>query len=400
MEEVPFSDYGRALANLFRRIQECGLCDQNRQTLRRFADESIAQGTSQASAYRYTSNMKLVAHWLGKPFESAARQDVLRVVGHVETNGYSESTKAGIKVAIKKFFKWLRGTEDYPIEVRWIKASLRRGTRKIPEELITEEDARKMMEAAGNSRDRALIAVLFDSGCRIGEVGKLKVKHVQFDKFGAVIVVHGKTGMRRVRLVPSVPSLAQWMSFHPARSNPEAPLWVSFQDRFSVRCLTYPGARNMVYKLRRKAGIKKRIHPHLFRHSSATFWADKLTEAQMNERFGWVQGSAQSATYVHLSGRQVDDSILRTYGLKRDEDNDGPKFVPRECLRCHTQNETTAKFCASCGMAFDPIAATERDKELETWNARMNKLIRDPEVQSLLLSKLQELDRSGSAPSA
>lgn len=43
--------------------------------------------------------------------------------------------------------------------------------------------------------------------------------------------------------------------------------------------------------------------------------ANYLTEAQMNDYFGWVQGSGMPSVYVHLSGRDVDDAILKANGI-------------------------------------------------------------------------------------
>jgi hypothetical protein len=43
--------------------------------------------------------------------------------------------------------------------------------------------------------------------------------------------------------------------------------------------------------------------------------ANYLTEAQMNAYFGWVQGSGMPSVYVHLSGRDIDDAILKANGV-------------------------------------------------------------------------------------
>jgi hypothetical protein len=68
-------------------------------------------------------------------------------------------------------------------------------------------------------------------------------------------------------------------------------------------------------KIAKKAGINKRIHPHLFRHSRATYMANFLTEAQMNAYFGWVQGSSMPSIYVHLPGCDIDDAVLKANGI-------------------------------------------------------------------------------------
>ena len=61
-----------------------------------------------------------------------------------------------------------------------------------------------MINAAINKRDKEIIALLWDIGARIGEIGSLRVKHVKFDDLGGIIIVNGKTGPGRVRAVWSV----------------------------------------------------------------------------------------------------------------------------------------------------------------------------------------------------
>ena len=56
----------------------------------------------------------------------------------------------------------------------------------LPEELLTEEEVKRLAEAAENPRDRDFILTLYESGCRVGELISLRLKHVQFDNYGAV----------------------------------------------------------------------------------------------------------------------------------------------------------------------------------------------------------------------
>ncbi len=66
-----------------------------------------------------------------------------------------------------------------------------------------------------------------------------------------------------------------------------------------------------------KTDIKKRVHAYLFRHTRITEAASFMTESEMDHYFGWVQGSNMPQVYVHLSGREVDDKLLRHYKLKK-----------------------------------------------------------------------------------
>ena len=186
------------------------------------------------------------------------------------------------------------------------------------------------------------------------------------DRYGAALMVDGKTGMRRVRIIFSSPYLATWLDNHPFRQNPEAFVWVGIGTVGRNIPLQYGAIRMHLKRIAEKAGIKKRIHPHLFRHSRSTHLAKHLTEAQMKQYLGWVQGSDMAAIYVHLSGRDVDDALLKMHGIVTEEKKD-VQMSPKKCTRCSVMNSPTTKFCSKCGMALDIKAALEiegKDSEI------------------------------------
>lgn len=99
---------------------------------------------------------------------------------------------------------------------------------------------------------------------------------------------------------------------HPEGYNPDAHLWITFDSKTdALKPLQYAAIRTKLQRIAKKAGINKRIHPHLFRNSRCTYMANYLTEAQMNVYFGWTQGSDMPGVYVHLSGRDINDAILK-----------------------------------------------------------------------------------------
>ena len=56
----------------------------------------------------------------------------------------------------------------------------RKPSDKNPSDLLTEEEIFKMIEVADNDRDKAIIAVLHESGCREGELVSSQLKHIKF----------------------------------------------------------------------------------------------------------------------------------------------------------------------------------------------------------------------------
>jgi integrase/ribosomal protein L40E len=369
------------------RLRASALPPKTKKQIEDFAHIRLAKGSSKLRVVKCMWCVRYLAGWLGKDFSAATKEDLIELVSSMDSKEYSDYTVYDFKIVLKTFYKWLKGEdEEFPEVIKWLKPRLRNEKHKLPEELLTVEEVEKLANATTNPRDKALILVLYESGCRIGELLYLKLKNVQFDNYGGVLLVNGKTGSRRVRVIASVQVLGQWLQEHPDRDNPNAPLWPSRLGRYEPIPVSYPSILAMLHRTRKASGVKKRIYPHLFRHSRATALASKLTEAQMKEYFGWTQCSDMAAIYVHLSGRDVDSTLLQMYSLKEQPVEKEPKLDVKICHRCKERNSPGQSFCGRCGNPLD-----ER-KLLVDYNAQanelMNALFQDPEVKEFLAKKV------------
>jgi integrase/recombinase XerD len=296
-------------------LRNSNISEVNKQLILNFVENCFMEGLGQHRILKYISTLKMIATQINTDFDKVEKRDLFIFISELEQSDKSEWLKHDYKVCIKKFYKWYL-KDDNPELTKWIKASINRKDQKLPEEMLIEEDILKMINYAKKKSDKAIIALLWDIGARIGEIGNLRIKHIKFDEYGATVNLKGKTGYRRVRAVFSVEYLQAWLLEHPDRNNPDAPLWTTFDSKEDlIKPLHYGSIRMKIKRLAKKAGINKRIHPHLFRHSRCTYIANYLTEAQMNVYFGWIQGSEMSSVYVHLSGRDVDYAILKANGV-------------------------------------------------------------------------------------
>jgi integrase/recombinase XerD len=367
----------------------------NRLKILRFRDYLETQDVSMPRRIRYIQNLTKLAAMLGKDFEKATKSDIEAAIlahGRLTLTDY---TKSLFKIMTKRFYRWLKdpSDEEYPPEVKWIKTTVKNNHNILPEELLTEADVSELVKAAIYSRDRAFVSMLYDSGGRIGEILTLQRKNISFDESGAVVVMDGKTGQRRDRLILSVPFLSQWLSDH-ADKRPDAPLWVHLGrgcHEDGIVPLDYYSARKILQRLKVKAGIKKAVNPHAFRHARATQLAGKLTEAQLKQIFGWTQDSRMASKYVHLSGRDTDEALLRAHGLRPKPEEEKPKLTVVKCVRCEQQNSSILKFCTRCGMPLDLKTAMELEGTRKKADEIMSSLLEDREVQNLLRRKLREV---------
>jgi integrase/recombinase XerD len=132
---------------------------------------------------------------------------------------YAKHTLADYLGFIKRFYLWLSENGYTAIQEKKI-SKIRPPTTplmtKTAEMLISENDVLKMIEACQNSRDRALISLMYEGGFRIGEIGNLRWRQVQFNDWNVAINVDNKTGKPRyIPLVATRPYLAQWKNDYP-----------------------------------------------------------------------------------------------------------------------------------------------------------------------------------------
>lgn len=383
-------NHKRTLDLTLLRLKNSTLHEDNKTNLLKFYRDIQAEGLSLGRIIKYLETLYNLAKMLPKPFHAATKEDIIDLLQQIESKDYSDWTKRDFKIVIKRFYKWLRKTEDYPEEVKWIKTRVK-NKHLLPEQLLTEEEVKKLVASADNPRDKALILVLSESGCRIGEILTLRIRNVQFDEYGAQLIVNGKTGMRRVRIIASSPCLATWIDNHPIRDNPDAPLWVTMGTKNRGGILKYGACRQMLAELVKRAGLKKRVFHHLFRHSRATKLANFLSDSQLKQHLGWVQSSAMAAIYVHLSGKEVDDALLRLQGLKKEEKKEEPELKVVICSRCNGSNSPTSKFCIRCGLPLDIKTAVELDQTREKADALMALLLKNPKTLDTLLAEIKKL---------
>lgn len=369
---------------------ETEISKDNKKLVREFNDYLLSEGIGAAKISRYILDARKYCRMLNKPVKTATESDIRKIIGTMEQTDLAAETKKTFKIFLRKFYRFLRGITrkgEYPPEVAWISIRIPQKDRKMPEELLSEEEVKKIIRACGTVRDKALISSLAESGGRVSEIGMMKVKHISFEKHGARLSISGKTGARKILVISSAPYLKEWLNLHPGNDDPNSYLWCGSNG--NVLC--YNRITAILKQAAKRAGINKRIHPHLLRHSRATQLASIMSEAALKQYLGWTQGSKMAAVYVHMSGKDTDAAILQANGVEIEKKPKEQCLQPVSCQRCGTINETTNRFCKMCSMPLyeDEVKMTLEKESKQMQVAQiMGVLLKDPEVLQLLAKKL------------
>ena len=173
--------------------------------------------------------------------------------------------------------------------------------KKLPKILSREEVAR-LIEASNGLFQRTLLMVLYGTGMRRAEVARLKVSDIDSPRM-IIHVVDGKG--HKDRDLPLSPALLETLRAYWRWLKPRTYLFPSRNYRDHERPISNKTVWLVCKKAAKQAGIRKKVGPHLVRHS----WATHLLEAGADLRTIQLllghEDLETTAQYLHLSQRHL-----------------------------------------------------------------------------------------------
>ncbi|MBK7568618.1 MAG: site-specific tyrosine recombinase XerD [Bacteroidetes bacterium] len=217
--------------------------------------------------------------------------------------GLNDKSQARIVSGIRAFFKFLL-MEDHINNDPSQLLELPKLKRKLPDTL-SYEDITAIINAIDLSkpegqRNKAIYETLYSCGLRVTELVELKVSDIFTE--GGYIKVRGKGD--KERLVPIGDSALKYIEIYKTTVRNHINVQKGFEDHVFLNNRGKKLTRVYIFLLLRilaeKAGIKKSISPHTFRHSFATH----LIEGGADLRAVQVMLGHESITtteiYTHL----------------------------------------------------------------------------------------------------
>lgn len=264
-------------------------------TIQKFLDEQAAKGSKDSTIKTYGKVLKRL-----NAFKAVDLIDKESLIQYFKLFECKDSTRMAQSIIIKKFFT----DTGRPEVAAWIKPKRPHETIKS-DDILDGADVNKMLESTDSLYWKALIAILYESGARIGEVQSLKYKDFQDTKDGLVVhipTIKTAAGFRKMILINS----SQYIR------NLQAS--VNGKPEDIVFSLKYRYTFEVIRDIGRAAGIKKHVSPHQFRHARATAAINEMPEAVIRKMLGWSQNSTMISRYQHLNDNSVIEAQLGHIG--------------------------------------------------------------------------------------
>lgn len=222
---------------------------------------------------------------------------------------YSQSTRVDIRRALRTYLKWRLGATKADKLTDWLDT---RDVVKTPD-YLSESQVLKLYKACKSNAERYLIALLFDAGCRAEEFHNIRYEDIQMpkDKDNFVKVAlkeeYSKTKGRTI-------SMYWTYSLEAIRDYLREREVEGMKSNDPIYPIKYENTRKFLQRLGHKV-LGRSLHYHLFRHSSATFYATRLNRQQLCYRYGWAFSSNMPDTYISRSGmegKEMDEKFSAT----------------------------------------------------------------------------------------
>ncbi len=312
----------------------------------------------------------------GKDWKKVNKRDVMNFLDSLKKEGASESSMFVYKNYLSSFLQWVHNMkgDKFPSCVSWIdvKAENRRMNSKKkmpyseePDKWFSDEEFMKMVKIA-EPRNKAILWLLWDSGMRVGELINLKIKDVLIysNTAGDIVVEDGKTGNRKIPICKSVLPLKHWVQNHAYNKDGDAPLFYQYSTNRYGKKLEWSGIAGIIRKVGKLAGLRKRCHVHMLRHSKVIrLRRDGFSDEEICYMMGW-NSTNMMKVYFHVDTESLRRKINIAEGIEnKSKEKQIVKVEDVVCPFCQEHNSFTALFCEKCGGILDEQVANERLKE-------------------------------------
>lgn len=360
--EILMYNRDRRFKNALAGVPEWEANEEDKELVFRFIKKLDAQDLTYGRKEKYLYYLKWLCKWskeLEFKFKDATEDNIVELAGLINKTDYSDETKSGFKITIKRFYLEVLEKERselidwmYSKRCRALRGSNGKSKERINKQPYTREDIAKIINNA-DVMMKALVSVAFEGCLRPAEYIMAEISQLQDQVECYQLQIVGKTGRRYIYLVDSLPYIKEWIEIRPKNNkylfceNGSFLQKRTIDNRFRILC--------------EKANVDKNKPCYLYwlRHSGVTHkrvlgYSDEI----IIKYAGWTSGR-QLKTYSHVT-TEYKNEILKRAGLKP---NEKEIEAIKICPRCgFNEIGFSESYCPKCKTVLN---VEEYQKQLE-----------------------------------
>lgn len=236
------------------------------------------EGASENTLYNYGLQLRIFADKVKKKAENITPADIRVFLASFENN--KQSTIGTKLTVLKSFFSWLHGEEIIQRDPT-IKLKSPKEEKRLPNALTVEE-LEMLREGCKTPRQRALVEVMYVTGCRLSEVHQMNISDINTQTMSAV--VFGK-GSKEREVYFSFKAMYHLNKYLESRTDECKALFIT--ERKPYHRLSRRGIQREIKKIAANVGLENKVSPHTLRRTFATLTLNNGAElAAVQELLG------------------------------------------------------------------------------------------------------------------
>jgi len=225
----------------------------------RLAEDMMIRNLAEATIDAYTYHVRKFADFIEKPLDSVTCEDVRTFQLHlIQERKLAYSTFNQAVCALRFLY-------THTIRVPWPVTMVPFGKRpkKLPT-VLGRQEVDRLIQCTANLKHRTFLMTLYSGGLRFSEAAHLKIHDIDSPRM-QIRVASGKGS--KERLVPLSPRLLKELRIYWLKHRPTDFL---FPGKIPGKPYADTTIRKAMKEAAVKAGIRRRVYPHVLRHSYAT----------------------------------------------------------------------------------------------------------------------------------
>jgi site-specific recombinase XerD len=265
----------------------------------------------------YTSNIKNFCEWLDVRIDKVTSEVVYEYLGYVHNRRLNPKSINCILTGLRKFYDFLYYEEKIEV-INPVKSEFRQREPKPLPRFLRDEEIEIMLDSIKSKRDRAMCMLMLRGGLRVGEVAKLTLRAIDFER-KRIFVFNGKGPKDRIVYFSkdTYEAIQDYLKVRP--STHVKRLFLVERGLYKGKPISLRGIQKCMENYAKKTGLT--ISCHRLRHTMATqlLNADAML-ASVQELLGH-QNIMSTQRYCKVSNEKVRRDYFKamTLVMKRNE---------------------------------------------------------------------------------
>ncbi|HYQ58459.1 MAG TPA: site-specific tyrosine recombinase/integron integrase [Draconibacterium sp.] len=261
----------------------------------KYIDKLIQKRYSESTIRTYSAYFKdFLHHFKGHKIDELNKDEINAYIRQlVEENHISASQQNQRINAIKFYYEKILEREKFLYQIDRPKKS-----KQLPR-VLSKNEVKEIIKHCGNIKHRCILSLIYSAGLRRSELINLKISEIESER-GLIKIKDAKGKKDRYTLLS--PALLNQLREYYKQYRPR--YWL-FEGNSPRSQYSATSIANILNEAAYKARIKRRVTPHMLRHSFATHLLEQGTDLRYIQELLGHGSSKTTEIYTHVTNKNI-----------------------------------------------------------------------------------------------